>query len=1262
MNKFYCLLLLSILALTNKDFAQSRILTDRIIWKGLVKEYTETGSLNEFLYFDGALTDESTGLPLYTSAFGLKSANNNITTAFDSAAFIPCGIEETAYLNSIQFSGGEIEIRTNTVIDRKVPVGVISFIPLRLNTLTGKFEKIVSFNLKITVAGTQPPYSFNSRKYADHSVLSTGEWFKIRTSQSGIHKITYSDLQSYGIDPAAVNPQHIRIYGNAGGMLPEANSGFRYDDLQENAIRIVGEEDGVFNEDDYILFFGMNPNAWTVVLGFFTYNVNLYDDYNYYYLTTSLGPGKRIQSEQSSSATPTQEVTKFNDYDVIEDEEINLIQSGKRWYGDVFGEVLEREYAFNFPDIITSDPVILKTEVANRTFVNEKMALQVNNQLNDTMILTLVSPSSTKFAQKKKKTLSFYTGSPEILVKFKYLPSTASSIAWLDYIMVNAQRLLRFGDGQLMFRQLSTVQEGAVSEFVISNSNPLLDVWDITNAIEPREIIEEANSGQLSFTVRTDSLREFIAFDGSLYYSPEFVETVSNQDLHSGGPFDMVIVTHPYFLSQANEIAAIHTEKDGFAINVVTTNQIYNEFSSGKQDPSAIRDYIKMLYDRYENQELRYVLLFGDGSFDPKDRYENNTNFIPAFQNEESWVTASSFVIDDFYGYLDENEGLNGEGQLDIGIGRIPSKTVEEADIAIRKIKTYLSFGEPVFGSWRSKICIIGDDEDGNLHMEQADSLSKFIPDMYNVKKIYLDAFPQITTPSGPRYPEVTEIINKTINNGVLILNYVGHGGKAGWAHERIIGTNDIRDWNNAENLAVFITATCEFSRFDEPELLTGGEMTFMNPNGGGIALFTTTRLAYAQANFTVNQRVLNAAFNPTDGVFPYLGDLIRYSKPPSQLSTRNFILMGDPALKLSYPKYEVRTVQVLNKSTQMVADTLHALDLATVQCEITDDEGNRVNNFNGKAYITVYDKITNYYTIGNDAYSYPVDFYCQDKVIWKGEASADSGSFEFTFLMPRDIAFNFGPGKMSFYAVSDSSDALGYNNSVVIGGMNSNAASDLQGPEIELFLNDLSFVSGDQTHENPVLLAFLEDESGINTSEGGIGHEITTVIDEDYLNEIILNEYYSQDIDSYQKGSITFPFYDLPDGHHTLTLKAWDNYNNSSEKSIEFVIDQGAILTLSEVKNQPNPFKDETTFTFNHNRPGDDLDISLEIFDLAGRKILTLDKTVHAEVSATPFFTWDGSDSKGNKIRSGVYIFTLSIEDELGTVTKQRQKLVKMD
>jgi len=1261
MTKYIHIIIL-FLIFSFSGISQDSEIEQNINWYPLINEENTSGNTDEYLYFDGAFTDVNSGLPLFTHTFPISSLNSNLNAELKDAVYQPFDIKEQQYISNIGFDENEVQIQTYISVSKKIPSATINFIPIRLNAQTGMYEKLVSFNLSIRTEQIPGQLKSSHRIYAENSVLSTGEWYKIKIQHSGIYKINYTDLESYGIDPSSIDPRNLSIYGNAGGMLPEPNIEFRHDDLQENAIQVMGEDDGVFNDSDYILFYGQSPHTWQEILGFFTYQVNYYEDYNYYYLTILSEAGKRIEIEPLSTATPNHHISKYNNNKVIEDEEINLILSGKKWYGDEFGEMNNRTYLFDFPHIITSEDIIIKTEIANRTFINEKMVIRMNNEQNDTIILTSVNPNSTKFAQKKKKTVTYTPNGSELNIDLEYLPGTGASSAWLDYIMVNAICSLNFENGQFLFRDLSSIADGAITEFTVNNADQQIQVWEVTNPINPIIIESQFYIDALSFTLATDSLREFIAFDGSHYLSAEFVGEIENQNLHGEGPFDMVIVTYPLFLESANQLAAIHESLDGLSIKITTPEEIYNEFSSGKQDPSAIRDYMKMLYDRYDLQEPRFLLLFGDGSFDPKDRFENNTNFIPTFQTQESWISASSYVIDDYFGYLDDNEGNDAIGVLDIGIGRLPVKNKEEAQDILNKIQRYLSKGEPHFGKWRTKVCMIADDEDGNLHLEQADSLARgagFIPKIYNQHKIYLDAYPQVNTPMGHRYPDVTEAINDQVEEGALIINYVGHGGKSGWAHERILQTSDILKWENQVKLPVFITATCEFSRFDEPELLTGGEMVLLNPNGGGIALFTTTRLAYSQSNFSLNQRLYSSAFVRIDGEMPYLGDLIRISKPPGQLTTRNFVLLGDPALRMAYPELEVNTTEISINNQQVSTDTIRALDKISISGEISDVAGNRVEDFNGWLIPALYDKPTQYTTIGNDNNSYPMEFTCQDKIIWEGKVSVTNGIFSFEFIVSKDIASNFGAGKISYYAYSDNADAIGYYNSFAIGGLNENAETDLKGPEIALYLNDLSFVSGDQTHDNPVMLAFLNDIHGINISGNGIGHNITAILDDDNSNIINLNKYYEPDIDSYTGGKISYPFYKLPDGLHILKVKAWDNYNNSGERTIEFLINRNADLNISQVFNYPNPFKNTTTFTFDHTRPGDDLDIRLEIYDLAGRLVQSYENQVTTEITSLTFLTWDGNDLKGNRLRNGVYIYTLKVTDSKGNVAVKKQKLV---
>jgi hypothetical protein len=1261
----YILLINLLLLISHNGFSQGKSITVDLKWEGLQKE-TGYGFDSWYLSFQGGFVDPATTLPLYSFSFGLDDGNVDIKSFFTEAVYEDFSTVENDWIIETGYNDREIEIESKIGFQKKEPLAIISFIPIKYDAESRKYQKLVSFSLKSEVQPKLVSPNKQGRKYTGESVLSSGIWYKFKVDKSGIFQITYEDLQSYGIDPSSIDPKNIKLYGNGNGMLPEINNKPRIDDLYENAIVVTGEEDGSFDVNDYILFFGQDPNKWHQVLySYFGYDVNLYSDYNYYFLTISDEEGKRVEMLPSVGDTPTDIVTTYNYHDVYETEQINLVESGKEWYSDEFGSATEtsRSYSFNIPSVDTSVVVLVKMAYANRTFMNDKMVIRVNGIVMDSLTLTSVSPSSVIYARVKKKTINYFTESSDIQVDLEYLPYDISSKAWLNYITINATSHLNMLQGQLLYRELSAVGDGKISEFHLANAGNSVQVWEITNNLDPRGVEVFYANNEVVYTLPTDSIREFIAFDGTSFYSPEFEGLVENQNLHGYSPADLVIITYPDFYEGADRLKVLHETRDGMSVLLVTIDQVYNEFSSGGQDPTAIRDFLKMLYDSSEGAYPRFLLLMGDGSYDPKERVEDNTNFIPTFQTEESWNTAGSIMTDDYYGFLDDGEGNDANGILDVGIGRLPVQTLEETNDLVDKIETYLVRSEPQYGSWRNQICIVADDEDGNLHIDQADSLANIVDSYYknyNVNKIYLDAYPQLSTPRGKRYPDVTFAINDHMEKGTLIMNYVGHGGEAGWAGERILEIPDINGWTNAGKLPIFVTATCEFSRFDDPEKRSGGELVLMNKNGGGIALFTTVRLAYSQANYALNIRFYQHVFEKIDGEYPFMGDVIRDSKPPDLLPTRNFVLLGDPALKIAYPDYDIITSEIttINNSN---GDTLSALTEVKVTGHISDPAGKKVNDFTGLIYPVVYDKPAKYQTLGNDGSSYKMVFYSQNRVLHKATVSVTDGEFSFSFVVPRDIALNYGKGKISYYGRSDYADASGYSSEFVIGGLNTNATQDDQGPQIELFLNDESFKSGDQVAPNPLLMAYLYDDHGINFSQNGIGHDIVATLDGDYQSAMVLNEYFEPKMDSFQKGSINYIFKNLSNGKHTLTLKVWDSYNNSSTASIDFVIDQNSKLAINEVISHPNPFTDRTYFAFKHTRPGEKLNVEIQIFDLNGRRVLQSTQSFTSTGIASPLMEWDGTDATGNRLRSGMYIYSVIVTDEYGSQARQTQKLVLM-
>jgi hypothetical protein len=873
-----------------------------------------------------------------------------------------------------------------------------------------------------------------SKSHSQNSVLAEGSWYKIAVQQTGIYKISFDDLVDWGLSPAQVNPKTISLYGNGNGMLPEANDGFRYNDLQENAIFVFGENDEVFDPGDYILFYGEGPTEWKLIeeTGLFQHQVNFYSDYTYYYITMGQGEGKRIVNLPEPPNNPTLTIQSFNNYYAHEEEIHNLIRSGKSWYGEVFSDIISYDYNLDLTGLISEYPIYLKSSFANRSFENCSMDINVNGELLNSVTLTSVNPSSTKYAQKKTVTLSFSANVPNITLNFTYNQPNDSAIAWLDYFSLNYLSELSFSENQLQFRSIESVGPGNITLFRISESDVFTKVWNVTDPINIYEATGALMGSQFEFKIETDSLLEFIAFKGSEFESPEFIGQIENQNLHGADPVDYIVVTHPDFLMNAQQLATFHETNDGLSTLLTTPELIYNEFSSGSPDVTAIRDFIKHLYDKSEGEKPRYLLLFGDGSYDPKDRIENNTNFIPTFQTNESLITASSYDIEDYYGYMDDSEGYDGIGDPDIGIGRIVATTADEAESIVNKIIHYQNSPE-TFGDWKNNICMIADDADGNLHLEQADSLATILSD-YNISKLYFDFYQLVQLPEGPRYPEVETEITNQVTKGNLLMNYVGHGGVTGLGHEKVLEIEDLYNWNNIDKLPVMIAATCEFIRFDDPGFQSIGEQAMLMENGGTIAAISSTRLAYAQSNFAVNNRILEFFVDSSTQV-KRLGDMIRYSKPPATFTTRSTILLGDPALKICLPKNKVVTQTINGVEINLPLDTINPGEQITVNGFIADFDGNLQSNFNGVILIKVFERPYIKTTLGNQPYSYPIDVIVQDSVMLEIQTEVINGQFEYSFTLPYGISQEYGKIKLSHYSFNESQDASGFFSEIVVGG-----------------------------------------------------------------------------------------------------------------------------------------------------------------------------------------------------------------------------------
>lgn len=1238
-----------------------------------------------YLSFEGAVYRKSLS-PLPYFQYDLPDINSTVVLTNINTA--PLSPEEEALLAGVTLPS-EFEVEhligeANKKYSLKVYISTIRMV-------NGKREKLISFGKQVSVTNRKPSLPAVSRTYASNSILSSGEWFKIGVTKEGIYKLDKNFLSSIGLDPTVIDPRNIRVFGNGGGIIPQKNSSPRKDDLQEVPIYLEGEADGVFDENDYAAFYGQSQHRWLRNQNAgscpgFSHVLNVYSDTTYYFITADLGPGLRVQA-QGSSGTFNQSTSTSDELVFYENESTNLIKSGREWYGEKLeGQISSFQIGFNIPNINITDPVIVKTVMTGRADVATPYEVSSGTGSNVLSIPAVATGCYfCDYAAKGSTCFSFLPTSGNFTVDIKRNSSITfdASIAWLDYIEVQARKKLNYSTEPLFFRDYNTVATGNVTQFLISNVSSDLKIWEITSQNLVKEQTFSVSSSVASFSIPTDSLREFVAFSKDNLITPVFHGRVTNQNLHAAAIPEFLIIAHPKFTSEAIKLARLHEAYDSLSYLIVYPQQIYNEFSSGAQDVTGIRDFIKMFYDKGDPElgdTIRYVLLFGDGSFDNKYRYQNNSNYIPTFQSLNSVTLTESYVSDDYYSLLGDTEGEwddNGDyGISDIGVGRFPVRTNSEASGIVNKVEVYMRKGQSsssklaceqsngTMGDWRNLVSFVGDDEDSNTHMDQANQLANFIDTAYtnyNLDKIFLDSYIQESTPGGDRYPDVVTAINRRMEKGCLILNYTGHGGEVGLAHERILEIPQINSWENINNMPLVVTATCEFARFDDPERTSAGELVLLNPNGGGIALLTTVRLVYSTPNFYLNKKFYECVFKKINGEMPRLGDVFRKTKALSgnQVNNRNFTLLGDPALRLAYPKYNVVTTSFNNETVSPVSvDTIGALGKVTVTGEVHDETGSKLANFNGTVYPTVYDKPRTIVTLRNDggnAYS----FQLQKNLVYRGKASVINGDFSFSFVVPKDIAYQIGKGRISYYAENGDVDAAGNYEKFYVGGSDSTAAADLTGPDIRVFMNDSNFVYGGTTSENPKLFAIVADSNGINTVGNAIGHDIVAVLDENTDNAEVLNEYYQGELNSYQKGKIIYPYENLAEGRHTLKLKVWDVYNNSSESRTEFVVSKSADLALEHVLNYPNPFTTRTEFFFEHNQGCASIDVQIQIFTVSGKLVKTIDAMVHNEGFRSEGIQWDGRDDFGDKIGKGVYVYRVKVRNPEGSVAEKFEKLV---
>lgn len=1160
----------------------------------------------------------------------------------------------------------------------KVPFASIMVPAYAVGDDAKTLKRVASITVEVTEPKVQAVEQRDAAKTtAASSPLANGTWYKVAIPSTGFYKVDYQFLiQQLGLSSASIDPSRIRVFGNGGNMLPENNAVARPDNLLENAIYVNDGGDGSFDQGDYFIFYAVGPMAWQANEADQKFNhiKNIYEDQAYYFFNFDQDAGKRV-SLQATQPSGNVQVNSYNYYSVIDEDLENIGGFGKMWVGDEFssrpGQQLSRSYSIPLGNTIGDATIEVAAGNYNPAGGSSVFTVSINNTPNS---LQVSPPNSNDypvgygvetFKQAVGNTANF---------QLTYSPLSSDVKAYLNYIEVNVRKPLSFEGNTLLFRDMQSVGAGNVAAYTISNTNANTQVWDVTDPQGAIQMNGSASGGSYSFAREADELREFAAFNSDALSAPTFINTVANQNIHGVDVVDYVIVTYPEYKLAAERLAAFHKDRDRLSVLVVTTTEVYNEFSSGSQDISAIRDMMRMFYVNAGMDTAKmpkHLLLMGDASYDYKDRINNNSNRVPTFETEESVTHINYYACDDFFGFLDDNEDIETyigiKNTLDIGVGRIPANSLAEANDVVNKILHYKSSAS--LGPWRLATTYVADDEDGaGPHMSDGETMESVVNsssnDIFNSTKVYLDGLPTISTPGGKRAPQANKIINDAIFKGTFLVNYSGHGNPQVMAEERILTPDDYNSWQNIDQLPIMITATCDYGQYDQPTFVSSGERLLLKNDGGVIATLTTTQLVYQSYNHTLNRDFLASQFDHNNGEWNTFGDAIRKGKNKTYINSnaagelinfRKFVLLGDPALEPNFPEYYVNTDSVLD-ATGKAQDTLSALGAYTIKGSVTDGSGNVLTDFNGDLSVSIFDK-PNLRTVST--YNGAKTFKLQNNIIYRGKATVTEGKFSFSFVAPKDINYEYGEGKISYYAENGVTDAAGVDTNYSVGGYSDNPQTEDNPPLVRAYIGDSLFRNGGLTGSNTLLYAILEDETGINVSGNAVGHDLIAVLDENVSEQYVMNDYYETAPNTFRRGYVSFPVYDIPEGRHRFTVKAWDVNNNSGAGTVDFVVKEGNVVAVQQLMNYPNPFSDKTHFVFEHNRPNENLTAEINIYNTAGKLVRKIRQDFTAGVSRSNEITWDGTGENGVLLPSGVYIYRMKIETAQGIEDMAYQKLV---
>ena len=1103
----------------------------------------------------------------------------------------------------------------------------------------------------------------SAHTYTPHSVLSSGKWVKMSVTKTGMHYLTYDELQHAGL-----NPQELRIYGYGGGRLTQNFQLKKIDDLPQVPYFVVTGSDGVFNSGDYVVFYAQGLEKWEYNGARFSRVNHPYSTKGYYFLSDNAGVPLTIQTATVPTGSASYTANTYSALRLHEVDSINLIdrtgkEGGGREFYQQFPSSGSMSIRFSFPDMISTAKLKLFANVAAYSSQSSNFMLTLNGQTEKLQTLGI---STSDFYTMGKDTQGLFLFNPALGenqdLTIRFTSNANGALGFLNYVEAEAMCSLVLRQQPLPFRNVEHFGSKSLTEYTLNGADSEVQVWNVTNLDAIQRVNTTLSGTSLKFMGYNETVQEFIAFKPSMrdkFFHPTILGTVPNQDLHSLQDIDMVILTNEAFLPAAQTIAAAHERLDGLTTAVVTDEQVYNEFSSGTPDATAYRWIMKMLYDRaHLNSAIhapQYLLLMGDGTFDNRKLLAaSGNNWLLTYQAKNSLEETYAYATDDYFGFLDDNEGETDiSGRMDIAVGRFPVNSLAEAEAVVAKTIDYIEHTKS--GKWKNQLVFLADDGDSNQHTRISDESAELVrtknPD-FVVNKVYLDAYPQETSAAGESYPLAKNKFHNLLATGVLFFDYSGHGGYNAITSESIMTLADITAMNN-QNRGLWLLVTCNFSSFDAG-MLSAGEEAVLNPDGGAIATISSCRTVFATQNGALNQLLCDTLFAHSSGHYTMtIGKALQYAKNKrgGDNNKMPYILLGDPSVRLAYPDdYSVVTTTNL--------DTLNALSIQTVEGYIRTDEGTVANWFNGRLSITVLDKMQQITTLDNDhteseiKTTYTYNDY--PSPLFKGEASVVDGRFSYTFMVPKDIRYNYGNGRIVYYAIDslNAEEAIGHYEDFMVGGSSTVTIIDTIGPDLELYLNTPSFRDGGTTYEYPHFFANIADEHGINTAGSGIGHDLLLTIDNDPNQAFIVNDYFSASNGSYQAGTVSYALPEMIEGPHSLTFRAWDLLNNSSTRSLNFQVVKGQDAQLCAVMTYPNPVKSSgnLNIVIDYDQPDRLAETDLYVYDLTGKLIY------HTSQKGAEPMTWN----LGNfAMRAGVYVYKVQIQVAGSKASSKQGKII---